>query len=158
MNADGSNPTTLYTDRTSGDVGPGSNFGGVTWSPDGTQIAFVLHWEFRIMSADGTDVRRVPGTYAYRPAWQPIPMKPDRHTRSAVREHSRVRDPRAARSRPSTGVRPRIDGLRGGQTPLWVGNVKEGKGREEAALASPDALGIVRNLPAVSQAPQVTRQ
>jgi Tol biopolymer transport system component len=73
MNADGSNPTTLYTDRTSGYVGPGSNFGGVTWSPDGTKIAFVLHWEFRIMNADGTDVRRVPGTYAYRPAWQPIP-------------------------------------------------------------------------------------
>ncbi len=75
VDADGSNSTALYVDRSG--TGPGSNFGGVSWSPDGAQIAFVLGYEFHIMDADGSDLRSAAfpkhAAFAYRPAWQPIP-------------------------------------------------------------------------------------
>ena len=75
VDADGSDPTALYVDRTG--TGPGGHFGGVSWSPDGTQIAFVLNWAFHIMDADGSNLRNFDfpreTAFAYRPAWQPIP-------------------------------------------------------------------------------------
>lgn len=77
--ADGSNPTTVHIDR-SGVVGPGSYFGGVSWSPAGTQIAFVLAYQFSIIDVEGTDLRTdlfgngfADDAFALRPAWQPIP-------------------------------------------------------------------------------------
>ena len=74
VDADGSDPRALYYDRNG--IGPGSFYGGVTWSPDGTQIAFVLNWEFFVMNADGSGLRTADfpkqAAFGYRPAWQPI--------------------------------------------------------------------------------------
>jgi Tol biopolymer transport system component len=48
----------------------------VSWSPDGTQIAFVLNYAFHIMNADGSGLRSVDfhedAAFVYRPAWQPV--------------------------------------------------------------------------------------
>jgi Tol biopolymer transport system component len=78
VDADGTDATPVFIDR-SGTVGPGSDFGGVSWSPDGEQIAFVLAYDFYLVDADGTNVRRERDLFprnlgfALRPAWQPIP-------------------------------------------------------------------------------------
>ena len=78
VNADGTDATPVFIDR-SGTVGPGSYFGGVSWSPDGKQLTFVLAYRFYIVDADGTNVRTGEDLFpreigfALRPAWQPIP-------------------------------------------------------------------------------------
>ena len=79
VDADGSNPTKVFVDR-SGPVGPGSYYGGVSWSPDGTQLAFVIAYQLYIIDADGTDLRTDlfgnglgDDGFALRPAWQPVP-------------------------------------------------------------------------------------
>ncbi len=79
VDADGSNPTKVYVDR-SGTVGPGSYYGGVSWSPDGTQLAFIIAYQFYVIDADGTDLRTDlfgngfgDDGFALRPAWQPVP-------------------------------------------------------------------------------------
>jgi dipeptidyl aminopeptidase/acylaminoacyl peptidase len=75
VDTDGTDPRRLYVDRTSGDIGAGAQPGGVTWSPDGERLAFVLHWQLSVIDADGTDLQEaiVDGSFALRPLWLPAP-------------------------------------------------------------------------------------
>jgi Tol biopolymer transport system component len=71
MTADGSSPRNL-TIHGSDDVSP-------TWSPDGSQIAFVSdrdgNWEIYVMDADGSNPRNLTHNSAddWGPVWRPAP-------------------------------------------------------------------------------------
>jgi hypothetical protein len=66
MNADGTDQTQLTT-------GTSNDYGYVTWSPTGTQIAFFTPTGISIMNADGSDPTEVPNTAdaGWHIAWSP---------------------------------------------------------------------------------------
>jgi TolB protein len=69
MNANGTSPHQLVG------LAPGPtciDAGGMTWSPDGTRIAFSLNATLEVMNADGTHVHQLgTGTVGDEPAWSP---------------------------------------------------------------------------------------
>jgi len=68
MDANGNNPTNLTNYNSAYDGSP-------TWSPDGSQIAFMstrdLNWEVYVMAADGTNQTNITNNPANdrAPAW-----------------------------------------------------------------------------------------
>jgi TolB protein len=76
MNADGTNLKQLLQIRDSYEDSSGLNAGGLSWSPDGTQIVFVSrgnNWDIYVVNADGTNLRRLTNTPAdnVQPVWSP---------------------------------------------------------------------------------------
>jgi dipeptidyl aminopeptidase/acylaminoacyl peptidase len=75
--------------------------GSPAWSPDGTRLAFYGerggNSDIYVMSADGTDVRRLTRDASDEgyPSWSPD--RPDDHVR--LRPHGQLRDPRDERRR-----------------------------------------------------------
>jgi Tol biopolymer transport system component len=77
MNADGSNPTNLTNNQGEFQLRP-------TWSPNGSQIAFMSRWAVQpdgevlygdkiyVMNADGSDLRLIADTNAGFPSWSPV--------------------------------------------------------------------------------------
>jgi dipeptidyl aminopeptidase/acylaminoacyl peptidase len=71
INVDGSNPHDLYTSKSDR-----ADFYLISWSPDGSKIAFMGDKGYTIISPDGTDsyplpVQGIPGRYPFEPVWSP---------------------------------------------------------------------------------------